>query len=41
MRLFYDASDEDVRLSFKIDLLEGFRKKERTRDEERQHLRWQ
>ena len=41
MRLFYDASDNDVRLSFKFDLLEGFRKTQRTRDAERQHLRWQ
>jgi len=41
MRLFYDASDNDVRLSFKLDLLEGFRKSERTRDKEREYLRWQ
>jgi hypothetical protein len=41
MRLFYDASDNDLRLSFQIDLLEGFRKTERTREAERQHLRWQ
>ncbi len=41
MRLFYDASDEDLRVSFKLDLLEGFRRKQRTRDAERQHLRWQ
>jgi hypothetical protein len=41
MRLFYDASDSNLRLSFKIDLLEGFRRKQRTREEQRQHLRWQ
>jgi len=40
-RLFYDASDNDLRLSFQIDLLEGFRKTERDRDAARQHLRWQ
>ncbi|MHC4547220.1 MAG: LPS assembly protein LptD [Planctomycetota bacterium] len=40
VRFFYDVSDDDFTVNLKLDLLEKFRRSRRTRDSEREEVRW-